>query len=173
MKSGLPLVFESLTSWLFSSDENLATEGLFRIAGPERELAKLRDLVAQGKLSSIDWTNYSIHSPATLLKQFFRELPTPILTFEAYPQLIQVFSKDADPMEATSRIVQAIPPLNQAVMTGLCSNLVKLASHSTKNKMTLYNIALVFAPGILKPKEQVLPYALTHRPLIRCCSPRS
>lgn len=53
--------------------------GLFRISGASTEILDLKEYIDQtGGNEFIDFTKYSIHSLASTLKLFFRELPEPV-----------------------------------------------------------------------------------------------
>lgn len=50
-------------------------------------------------------------------------------------------------------LLHMLPPENVAVLKRLLPFLKQLSQHSEKNKMTTANLALMFGPSILRPKD--------------------
>nr|XP_044633999.1 rho GTPase-activating protein 8 isoform X4 [Equus asinus] len=71
--------------------KGLRTEGLFRRSASVQTVREVQRLYNQGK--PVDFDDYGdIHIPAAILKTFLRELPQPLLTFEAYEQILGITS---------------------------------------------------------------------------------
>jgi len=146
------------------------TEGIFRISGSSNEVGKLKGVLnkvdlmqkqqQQNKL--IDLKEYSPHSVAGILKMYFRELPQPILGFEAYNKLTAVNAIEHDKGISVSRsLLNNLPAANQAVFKYLVAFLVYVSQHSAVNKMTTANIAIVWVPNLVWPQEETLETILT------------
>lgn len=68
--------------------------GIYRLSGTRGNINKLRqDFDKNPKISMIDNGSISndAHAVACVLKQYFRELPTPLLTFHMYEKFIDLF----------------------------------------------------------------------------------
>lgn len=68
--------------------------GIYRLSGMRTNIHKLRqDFDKNPKISMIDSEAISndAHAVACVLKQYFRELPTPLLTFHMYERFIELF----------------------------------------------------------------------------------
>lgn len=68
--------------------------GIYRLSGMRVNIHKLRqDFDKNPKISMIDSEAISndAHAVACVLKQYFRELPTPLLTFHMYERFIELF----------------------------------------------------------------------------------
>lgn len=105
----------------------------------------------------INLSPFSPYSVAAIMKAFFRELPEPILTFAAYPALMDVAFSDEEKskqVEDIKKALSSIPKANQALMRFLCEFLSYVASLNEKNKMTISNIAIVFGPNLIYAKEE-------------------
>lgn len=59
----------------------------------------------------MDFDDYGdIHIPAAILKTFLRELPQPLLTFEAYEQILGITSMSLPPGRSRGRAGPGRPP---------------------------------------------------------------
>lgn len=68
--------------------------GIYRLSGTRGNINKLRqDFDKNPRISMIDCGSISndAHAVACVLKQYFRELPTPLLTFHMYEKFIDLF----------------------------------------------------------------------------------
>ena len=71
---------------------DIKKEGLFRISGERMLVEYLREQYDQGQVIPLQGFTQP-HVIATLLKQYFRELPTPLLTFDLFDCFLAVHSK--------------------------------------------------------------------------------
>jgi hypothetical protein len=106
------------------------------------------------------------HSVASLLKLYLRELPEPLLTFSLSPAfLAAAVAYRTDPSRGLGLIQTAVSHLplgNAVVLRYLCQFLSEVVAKSDVNKMTLPNIATVFAPNFLASHVRIylpLPWA--------------
>jgi len=91
---------------------------------------------------------------ASLLKQFFRELPDPLLTSALYDVFVQCVG--AATVDGTSAPIDAVllaclllPDSNLATLRYLVTFLMRVAAMSDRNKMDASNIAVCLAPNLL------------------------
>lgn len=107
---------------------------------------------------------------ATLLKRFFRDMKAPLLTHDLYDTFIAadgacslivynlfLTCTDSTGEERLSDLRQAVgllPDYNSRVLHKLLGYLHRVASHSAENFMTPQNLAIVFAPNLLRPKVE-------------------
>ena len=166
-------------------------EGIFRLAGSEKRIKELKvafdspDRYGKG----LDWTGYTVHDAANILRRYFNQLPEPIIPLEFYErfrdplknhQAQAVGAMDSqsptvgefDP-DAAIRIYQALitelPPLNRQLLLYILDLLAVFASKSDLNKMTTPNLAAIFQPGLLShPQHDMAPqeYRLSQDVLI-------
>lgn len=106
-----------------------------------------------------------------LLKLFFRELSEPLFPCSYFPQLVNLI-RDLENhggehsdyfrtfLEDLSMIIASLPKTNQKVLFFLISFLKETSEHQEKNKMTSRNLAVVFAPNIIRPKEDTIETAM-------------
>ena len=76
----------------FIREYGLNMEGIFRLSGRATQIEKLRDQLDQGRKVFFSGA-MDVHSVANLFKQWLRELPEPILTWELYDEFIAAHGK--------------------------------------------------------------------------------
>jgi len=104
----------------------------------------------------------SVHDVATILKEFFRDLPEPLLPREVYHPLlaVQKIRNRKQQLDAMRRVIQLLPQVNRDTLYVLLSFLHLVAENSEDrkgpqgedingNKMDSNNLATLFAPNIL------------------------
>ena len=108
-------------------ERGLTEEGIYRIPGRAADIEALKMHFSCGRvnLSEEHWPD--INAIAGALKLFFRELPEPIVPFDAYIGIVQTFAECRDPREQCSRlrvIVSALPSVNYRVLKITCRHLL-------------------------------------------------
>uniref|UniRef100_A0A8C0XIA1 Rho GTPase-activating protein 8 n=1 Tax=Castor canadensis TaxID=51338 RepID=A0A8C0XIA1_CASCN len=110
----------------------------------------------------VDFDDYGdIHVPAAILKTFLRELPQPLLTFEAYEQILGITSVESSLRVSHCRqILRGLPEHNYAMATapsvhtpGLTCGLLQVSQESIVNKMNSSNLACVFGLNLIWPSQ--------------------
>lgn len=87
----IPNIVKSCTTFI---EKHGIIFGIYRLSGTRGNITKLRqDFDKNPKISMIDIGSISndAHAVACVLKQYFRELPTPLLTFHMYEKFIDLF----------------------------------------------------------------------------------
>eukprot|EP00300_Choanocystis_sp_HF-7_P014336 c18654_g1_i3.p1 GENE.c18654_g1_i3~~c18654_g1_i3.p1 ORF type:complete len:458 (+),score=88.84 c18654_g1_i3:1347-2720(+) len=181
----VPRLFEVCWRRLMD-DEALMAEGLFRIPGNSLVVQKLRAQVeAEGpELHSLQ---AECHEIASLFKMYLRELPEPLIPYDMYETMVSLqtaFNKgeyvlprqnssEHSPAAATRDAhVRAIavclchlPPLNQRVVRRLLLLLNTVHNNARVNRMQSSNLAVCFAPDILRSDSENLESVVTDLPL--------
>ena len=166
-------------------------EGIFRLSGSEKRIKELREAFNSpdryGK--GLDWSGYTVHDAANILRRYFNQLPEPIIPLDFYDHFrdpIRNHQEQAvgkidgqSPSEGKFDVVSAIkryqelittlPPLNRQLLLYILDLLAVFASKSDINKMTTANLAAIFQPGILShPNHDMAPpeYRLSQDVLI-------
>ncbi|KAI5370272.1 Putative Rho GTPase activation protein [Septoria linicola] len=176
---------------VFLKEKATDVEGIFRLAGSEKRIKELKvafdspDRYGKG----LDWTGYTVHDAANILRRYFNQLPEPIIPLEFYQrfrdplrnhqaQAVGVIESQSPSHgefnhEAAIRAYQALitelPPLNRQLLLYILDLLAVFASKSDMNKMTTPNLAAIFQPGILShPQHDMAPqeYRLSQDVLI-------
>jgi hypothetical protein len=113
---------------------------------------------------------HDVNSVAGLLKQFFREMPDPLLTAEHYAGFIDAASElcihsfkrplltlpehDDDTIRRDSlhAIINALPDPNYATLRAITLHLNRVLENSSVNRMNSSNLAIVFGPTLMGAK---------------------
>jgi len=151
---------------------------LNRVSGSGGMIGKLRESFDSG--ASLDFRNpstfgHDVNSVAGLLKQFFRELPDPLLTHEKYTDFIEAARKwtsmlfqsctnesnsltlytgledDTVRRDSLHALVNGLPDPNYATLRALVLHLNRVQEHSERNRMSTSNLAICFAPTLMGP----------------------
>lgn len=89
------------------------------------------------------------------LKQYFRKLPTPLITYDVYDRILE--SNEIVPqsarVEALKNSLDGLPRVHRDVLEFLIFHLRRVVDHEKDNLMTSQNIAVVFAPTIMIPES--------------------
>lgn len=135
----------------------LREEGLFRLPGQANLVKELQDAFDCGEKPSFD-CNTDVHTVASLLKLYLRELPEPVIPFHDYNEFLacaKALSKDEEEgMKELRKLVDSLPPVNYNLLKYICRFLDEVQSYSGVNKMSVQNLATVFGPNILRPKVE-------------------
>uniref|UniRef100_A0A8C2X8V4 Rho GTPase-activating protein 24 n=1 Tax=Cyclopterus lumpus TaxID=8103 RepID=A0A8C2X8V4_CYCLU len=135
----------------------LREEGLFRMPGQANLVKELQDAFDCGEKPSFD-CNTDVHTVASLLKLYLRELPEPVVPFHKYDDFLactNLIGKDDEMgIKELRKLVENLPPVNYNLLKYICRFLDEVQSYSGVNKMSVQNLATVFGPNILRPKVE-------------------
>ena len=132
-------------------------EGIYRKAGGASQVQVIKDGFETSPQQNFDISDpdLDIHAVSSTLKQYFRRLPNPLVTYEVYDKLLEttsIPSFDAK-VEAMSQALMDLPKVHREVLEFLVFHLNKVVSHERDNLMTSMNVAVVFAPTIMRPES--------------------
>lgn len=148
----VPSIVEKSTHFIY--EYGLDKEGIFRQAGRSTQIENLKDQLNQG--ANVFFSeNMDVHSVANLLKLWLRELPEPLLTFKAYSTFMKIvnISTKENQISAIRDALSDLPKINQRVTYHLLKCLASVCENEKKTKMNPGNLAVVFAPNILKDPD--------------------
>ncbi|XP_062070031.1 rho GTPase-activating protein 19 isoform X6 [Lepus europaeus] len=163
-EEGIAQIYQ-LIEYLHKTD--LRVEGLFRVPGNSVRQQILRDALNNGADIDLESGEFHSNDVATLLKMFLGELPEPLLThkhFHAHLKIADLMQFDDKgnktnvpdkerQIEALQLLFLILPPPNRNLLKLLLDLLYQTAKKQDKNKMSAYNLALMFAPHVLWPKN--------------------
>lgn len=138
----------------------MSCQGLFRVPGNVTEVNKVKILLNNN--DNVDLTHCEIHTVATILKQFFREMPEPLFPFELYQDFISILASvprvdnaitNHSFVEPVKELFNKFPQANLLLAKELFSLLVQINLNSEENKMNSHNLAIVFGPNILRSRS--------------------
>ncbi|XP_077207084.1 rho GTPase-activating protein 22 [Paroedura picta] len=147
-----PLLVEQCAD--FIREHGLSEEGLFRMPGQANLVKELQESFDCGEKPLLD-RNPDVHTVASVLKLYLRELPEPVVPFARYEDFLscgQLLSKDrGEGTQELAKQVNNLPQANYNLLRYICKFLDEVQSHSSFNKMGVQNLATVFGPNILRP----------------------
>lgn len=134
-----------------SLEEHIHTEGLFRKSGSVIRLKALKNKLDHGEscLSSAPPCDI-----AGLLKQFFRELPEPILPADLHEALCKAQQLGTEEKNKATLLLSCLIADHTVHILRYFFNFLKNVSlRSNENKMDSSNLAVIFAPNLLQTSE--------------------
>ncbi|XP_066892092.1 rho GTPase-activating protein 24 isoform X3 [Kogia breviceps] len=141
----------------FIRQRGLKEEGLFRLPGQANLVKELQDAFDCGEKPSFD-SNTDVHTVASLLKLYLRELPEPVIPYAKYEDFLscaKLLSKEEEAgVKGLAKQVKSLPVVNYNLLKYICRFLDEVQSYSGINKMSVQNLATVFGPNILRPKVE-------------------
>ncbi|XP_054456236.1 rho GTPase-activating protein 19-like [Anoplopoma fimbria] len=147
--------------------KNLHVEGLFRVPGHSLRQAALREMLNAGAEIDLETGDFHPNDAATLLKAYLGELPEPLLTHRHYHAHLKIgeltrFDDKGEKknvpdkerqIEAFQLLFMLLPPANRTLLKLLLDLLYHTARNQHINKMSAINLATMFAPHIIWPKN--------------------
>ncbi|XP_017320199.1 rho GTPase-activating protein 22 isoform X1 [Ictalurus punctatus] len=150
-----PLLVEQCVD--FIREQGLKEEGLFRMPGQANLVKELQDAFDCGDKPLFD-SNTDVHTVASLLKLYLRELPEPVIPFNKYEDFLtcaQLLLKDEEVgLSELAKQVSTLPQANYNLLKYICKFLDEVQSYANENKMSVQNLATVFGPNILRAKME-------------------
>ncbi|GBO00768.1 GTPase-activating protein CdGAPr, partial [Araneus ventricosus] len=149
----VPLVLKCCAEFI---EEYGIVDGIYRLSGVSSNIQRLRLAFDEDRPINLGdpATVHDIHSVASLLKMYFRELPNPLLTYQLYDKFVSAMQCNEDVRLLKVRdVVQQLPPPHFRTLQYLLSHLARVASHGEQTGMTPKNIAIVWAPNLLRSRD--------------------
>uniref|UniRef100_A0A8C3RXZ2 Rho GTPase activating protein 32 n=1 Tax=Chelydra serpentina TaxID=8475 RepID=A0A8C3RXZ2_CHESE len=96
-----------------------------------------------------------IHCVGSLCKLYFRELPNPLLTYQLYEKFSDAVSAatDEERLVKIHDVIQQLPPPHYRTLEFLMRHLAHLADYCSITNMHTKNLAIVWAPNLLRSKQ--------------------
>ncbi|XP_061595762.1 rho GTPase-activating protein 42 [Cololabis saira] len=139
----------------------ITTLGLYRTGGVNSKVQRLMTSVfastapADMQLDADAWDNKTITSG---LKDYFRCLAEPVLTYRLHKEFIRAAKYDDHKyrVRAIHALVHKLPDKNKVMLDLLTSHLLKVSSHSDQNQMTVSNLGMIFGPTLMRSQEETV-----------------
>ncbi|MBN3317152.1 MYO9B protein, partial [Atractosteus spatula] len=137
----------------------LYTEGIYRKSGSANRMKELHQLL-ESDPNTVVLDNYPIHAVTGIVKQWLRELPDPLMTFEHYSDFLRAVElpEKQEQIQAIYKVLDQLPPANYNTLERLIFHLVAVAKHEQSNRMSPNALAIVFAPCILRCPDSADPF---------------
>ncbi|KKY21469.1 putative rho gtpase activator rga [Phaeomoniella chlamydospora] len=131
-------------------------EGIYRKSGGNSQILIVKEGFEKNPQSfNISDPDLDIHAVTSGLKQYLRRLPTPLITYEVYDKILDAcnLSTSEAKVQAMQHAIIDLPQVHQDVLEFLVFHLKRVVGHEKENLMTPLNIAVVFAPTIMRPES--------------------
>uniref|UniRef100_A0A8C4TDK1 Rho GTPase-activating protein SYDE1 n=1 Tax=Erpetoichthys calabaricus TaxID=27687 RepID=A0A8C4TDK1_ERPCA len=144
----------------------LKVVGLYRLCGSAAVKKELRDAFERDSVAvTLSEELYpDINVVTGILKDYLRELPSPLITRTLYEVVLDAMNKRPlrsnssmrDPQRSaqTVQLLNCLPDPEKATLTMLLDHLSLVASYSDANRMTSQNLAVCFGPVLLTPGQE-------------------
>ncbi|KAL3061130.1 hypothetical protein OYC64_009356 [Pagothenia borchgrevinki] len=152
----VPQLVEKLINYI--EMHGLYTEGIYRKSGSTNKIKELR-LGLDTDVNVVNLDDYNIHVIASVLKQWLRDLPSPLMTFELYEEFLRAMGQ-SDRREVITGVYSVIDQLSRthlSTLERLIFHLVRIALQEDTNRMSANALAIVFAPCILRCPDTIDP----------------
>ncbi len=132
--------------------DSLSEEGVFRASPSAEERENLRAQIDAGTFQGAAGACTGV-AAAYMVKLFFRELPSPLLSRLPAEDLMSAAGADATTFAACRRLA----PRERTLLMWLADLLVATAARETANKMGLRNLAICVGPNLFATDEAANP----------------
>jgi hypothetical protein len=140
----------------FLAKTSTEIKGIFRISATVKDVEILQYRLDQGDIITFNEDDESeIHSASNVLKLYFRDLPDPLCTLALYDSFLKIDAKQ-DPKQIIPIIkdlIYKLPEEHRCLFIHLFTFLKKVIARKDVNLMAEDNIAVVFAPNILRDEK--------------------
>jgi len=134
-------------------------EGIYRKTGGASQSRLITQLFERGDYSAFDLRDSErfsdICSVTSVLKNYFRSLPVPLLTFDLYEDFISA-AEIPDPTskyQVLQQLVNKLPLAHYYTLQKLMIHLHCIHEHRDMNKMNARNLGVVFGPTLMKSRH--------------------
>ncbi|CAL8248297.1 unnamed protein product [Merluccius merluccius] len=138
----------------FIREHGLSEEGIFRLPGQDNTVRHFRDAFDAGERPSFP-SDTDVHTVASLLKLYLRELPEPVIPWSQYQDFLNctyMLNTSATGLEKLETQIALIPRINCNLLGYICRFLFEVQLNSKVNKMSVENLATVMGINLLKPQ---------------------
>nr|CAH8820335.1 unnamed protein product [Trichobilharzia regenti] len=133
----------------------LFCEGLYRIHGNYDLVEELRiEFDKDPELANISEAHVrDINALTSLIKSFLRQSPVPLITNEAYPDLLYVVRNDRlveqEKLDLLKKVFSRLPGAHYESLRYFINHIHRIAEKQEINMMTTANLAIVLSPTLL------------------------
>uniref|UniRef100_A0A8D2BDH8 Rho GTPase activating protein 30 n=1 Tax=Sciurus vulgaris TaxID=55149 RepID=A0A8D2BDH8_SCIVU len=150
----VPQVLKSCAEFV---EEYGVVDGIYRLSGVSSNIQKLRQEFEAERKPDLRRDVYlqDIHCVSSLCKAYFRELPDPLLTYRLYDKFAEAVAVQLEPERLVKilEVLRELPVPNCRTLEFLMRHLVHMASFSAQTNMHARNLAIVWAPNLLRSKD--------------------
>ncbi|CAO0801319.1 unnamed protein product [Mucor circinelloides] len=151
----IPLIIEQCIQAV--EKRGMDYEGIYRKSGGAAQMRLIHQSFDAGDPVDLedDESVNDICAVTSVLKQYFRELPNPLLPFNLYSQFIDAVSNHVGQSKTDKffELLSQLPKVNYDTLRLLIKHLYSVQKRHNENLMTTKNLAMVFGPTLLRDVE--------------------
>ncbi|XP_063957288.1 rho GTPase-activating protein 35-like isoform X14 [Lytechinus pictus] len=155
-ENGVPSFIEQCVEKI--EEEGLTQEGIYRVSGKAADIEtiiKMFDEDQNADLVSLE--NLSSNTIASALKQFFKNLPEPIIPYSTQDRMIADYKEVNNEDLFVERLPEYLVGLSQVkktVLTYMMKHMKRITQCSEENLMTAENLSICWWPSMLHPQSK-------------------
>ncbi|KAI0028320.1 GTPase activating protein [Vararia minispora EC-137] len=136
----------------------ITSVGIYRVNGTMSKVGRLREMLNRDpegvNLDAEEWAG-DINNVASVMKQWFRELPEPLLTHTLHTGFLDAANIENDRLRhiRLHERVNELPDPNYATLKYFMGHLNKIAQYQSENQMSVSNLAIVFGPTLFSQSQ--------------------
>ncbi|CAH2327607.1 rho GTPase-activating 30 isoform X1 [Pelobates cultripes] len=150
----VPQVLKCCTEFV---EEHGVVDGIYRLCGIASNVQKLRQEFETDRLPDMNKDTYyqDVHCVSSLCKAYFRQLPNPLLTYQLYDKFADAVAiqLEQERLVKIKDVLKDLPLPHYRTLEYLMRHLVRMASFSSQTNMHARNLAIVWAPNLLRSKD--------------------
>ncbi|XP_039517036.1 rho GTPase-activating protein 30 [Pimephales promelas] len=150
----IPQVLRSCGEFI---EEHGVVDGIYRLSGVSSNTQKLRSEFDTEGCPDLNKDVYlqDIHCVSSVCKAYFRELPNPLLTYELYDRFADAVAiqLEDERLVKIREVLKDLPALHYRTLEYLMRHLVKMSTFASETNMHSRNLAIVWAPNLLRSKD--------------------
>ncbi|XP_060901338.1 rho GTPase-activating protein 30 [Labrus mixtus] len=150
----IPLVLRCCSEFV---ETHGIVDGIYRLSGVSSNIQKLRGEFEGDGAPDLNKDLYlqDIHCVSSLCKAYFRELPNPLLTYQLYDKFAEAVAiqLEEERLVKIRDVLKELPAPHYKTLEFLMRHLVRMASYSSETNMHARNLAIVWAPNLLRSKD--------------------
>ncbi|TSP09119.1 Rho GTPase-activating protein 30 [Bagarius yarrelli] len=150
----IPQVLRSCSMFI---EEHGVVDGIYRLSGVSSNTQKLRSEFDNESAPDLYKDVYlqDIHCVSSLCKAYFRELPNPLLTYQLYDHFAEAVAVqlEEERLVKIREVLKDLPLPHFRTLEFLMKHLVRMATYSNLTNMHARNLAIVWAPNLLRSKD--------------------
>lgn len=132
----------------------LMTEGIYRVNGSLDEVNRFKDMIDNNASAEV-LNKADLFVVCSLLKQYLRELPMPVITYDAYQAFMDAnkFEDHEERVGETKKAIRLLPHSHFHTLKALIEHLSRVSASSIHNQMTTDNLSIVFGPTLFRSPD--------------------
>ncbi len=144
-------------------------QGIFRVSGDKHTVDAIKrayDMATYPTLS--DYKDE--HAIGSVVKLALRQMSSPLMPYVLYGDFVQMGRSNPSKRAVMAReLVYQIPAAARHFLQYLCKSLNDVAVHQDTNMMSAKNLAIVFAPNIIRPQVETVQTSMSDNAAILAC----